>query len=243
MTIDRVGNYQEAVMTHRPTALITGASAGLGLALSRALAGRGWRVIGTARRGDRLDRVRAELGVAFIAVTGDVTDPAHRARLAEIAAGAGPLDLVVNNASRLGPSPQPRLADYPLDELEAVYRTNVVAPLAILQAVLPMLDLGGVVVDISSDAAVEPYPGWGGYGSAKAALDQLTAILAAEHPELAIYSFDPGDMRTEMHQAAFPGEDISDRPEPESVVPALLQLLDERPKNGRYTAADFAVAR
>ncbi|MGV9613075.1 SDR family NAD(P)-dependent oxidoreductase [Nocardia xishanensis] len=243
MTIDRVGNYQETVMTHRPTALITGASAGLGRALSRALAGRGWRVIGTARRADRLDRVRAELGAAFIAVTGDVTDPAHRARLAEVAAGAGPLDLVVNNASRLGPSPQPRLADYPLDELEAVYRTNVVAPLAILQAVLPMLDLGGVVVDISSDAAVEPYPGWGGYGSAKAALDQLTAILAAEHPELAIYSFDPGDMRTEMHQAAFPGEDISDRPEPDTVVPALLRLLDERPKNGRYTAADFAVAR
>ncbi|TQM31255.1 SDR family NAD(P)-dependent oxidoreductase [Nocardia bhagyanarayanae] len=230
-------------MTHRPTALVTGASAGLGRALSRVLAGRGWRVIGTARRGDRLDEVRAELGAAFVAVPGDVTDPAHRARLAEIAAGAAPIDLVVNNASRLGPSPQPRLADYPLDELEAVYRTNVIAPLAILQAVLPMLDLGGVVVDISSDAAVEPYPGWGGYGSAKAALDQLTAILAAEHPELAVYSFDPGDMRTEMHQAAFPGEDISDRPEPESVVPALLRLLDERPKNGRYTAADFAVVR
>ncbi|MEV0341320.1 SDR family oxidoreductase [Nocardia sp. NPDC050713] len=230
-------------MTHRPTALITGASAGLGRALARALTGRGWRVIGTARRGDRLDEVRAELGVAFVAVTGDVTDPAHRARLAEIADGAGPLDLVVNNASRLGPSPLPRLADYPLDELEAVYRTNVVAPLAVLQATLPLLGPGGVIVDISSDAAVEPYPGWGGYGSAKAALDQLTAILAAEHPELAVYSFDPGDMRTEMHQAAFPGEDISDRPEPESVVPALLRLLDERPRNGRYTAADFAVAR
>ncbi|MET8774688.1 SDR family oxidoreductase [Nocardia sp. NPDC004654] len=230
-------------MTHRPTALITGASAGLGRALARALTGRGWRVIGTARRGDRLDEVRAELGVAFVAVTGDVTDPAHRARLAEIADGAGPLDLVVNNASRLGPSPLPRLADYALDELEAVYRTNVVAPLAVLQATLPLLGPGGVIVDISSDAAVEPYPGWGGYGSAKAALDQLTAILAAEHPELAVYSFDPGDMRTEMHQAAFPGEDISDRPEPESVVPALLRLLDERPRNGRYTAADFAVAR
>lgn len=230
-------------MTHRPTALITGASAGLGRALARALTGRGWRVIGTARRGDRLDEVRAELGVAFVAVTGDVTDPAHRARLAEIADGAGPLDLVVNNASRLGPSPLPRLADYPLDELEAVYRTNVVAPLAVLQATLPLFGPGGVIVDISSDAAVEPYPGWGGYGSAKAALDQLTAILAAEHPELAVYSFDPGDMRTEMHQAAFPGEDISDRPEPESVVPALLRLLDERPRNGRYTAADFAVAR
>ncbi|MCP2317111.1 Short-chain dehydrogenase [Nocardia amikacinitolerans] len=230
-------------MTHRPTALITGASAGLGRALARALVERGWRVIGTARRGDRLDAVRAELGAAFVAVTGDVTDPAHRARLAEIADGAGPLDLVVNNASTLGPSPMPRLADFPLDELEAVYRTNVVAPLAVLQATLPLLGPDGVIVDISSDAAVEPYPGWGGYGPAKAALDQLTAILAAEHPELAVYSFDPGDMRTEMHQAAFPGEDISDRPEPESVVPALLRMLDERPKSGRYTAADFAVAR
>lgn len=230
-------------MTHRPTALITGASAGLGRALARALVERGWRVIGTARRADRLEEVRAELGAAFVAVTGDVTDPAHRARLAEIADGAGPLDLVVNNASTLGPSPMPRLADFPLDELEAVYRTNVVAPLAVLQATLPLLGPDGVIVDISSDAAVEPYPGWGGYGPAKAALDQLTAILAAEHPELAVYSFDPGDMRTEMHQAAFPGEDISDRPEPESVVPALLRMLDERPKSGRYTAADFAVAR
>ncbi|MCP2280809.1 Short-chain dehydrogenase [Nocardia amikacinitolerans] len=230
-------------MTHRPTALITGASAGLGRALARALVERGWRVIGTARRADRLEEVRAELGAAFVAVAGDVTDPAHRARLAEIAEGAGPLDLVVNNASTLGPSPMPRLADFPLDELEAVYRTNVVAPLAVLQAALPLLGPDGVIVDISSDAAVEPYPGWGGYGPAKAALDQLTAILAAEHPELAVYSFDPGDMRTEMHQAAFPGEDISDRPEPESVVPALLRMLDERPKSGRYTAADFAVAR
>ncbi|MCP2287330.1 SDR family NAD(P)-dependent oxidoreductase [Nocardia amikacinitolerans] len=230
-------------MTHRPTALITGASAGLGRALARALVERGWRVIGTARRGDRLDAVRAELGAAFVAVTGDVTDPRHRARLAEIADGAGPLDLVVNNASMLGPSPMPRLADFPLDELEAVYRTNVVAPLAVLQATLPLLGPDGVIVAISSDAAVEPYPGWGGYGSAKAALDQLTAILAAEHPELDVYSFDPGDMRTEMHQAAFPGQDISDRPEPEGVVPALLRLLDERPKSGRYTAADFAVAR
>ncbi|WP_454195945.1 SDR family NAD(P)-dependent oxidoreductase [Nocardia sp. Marseille-Q1738] len=227
----------------RPTALITGASAGFGSALARALIGQEWHVLGTARRADRLATVAAELGSAFVAVPGDVTDPAHRARLAETARGAGGLALVVNNASRLGPSPLPRLADYPLDELERVFRTNVVAPLAILQFALPLLSHGGIVVNISSDAAVEPYPEWGGYGSSKAALDQLTAILAAEHPELSIYAFDPGDMRTEMHQAAFPGVDISDRPEPETVVPALLRLLAEKPKSGRYAAADFTVGR
>ncbi|MFE7798131.1 SDR family NAD(P)-dependent oxidoreductase [Nocardia sp. NPDC057440] len=227
-------------MVHRPTALITGASAGFGLALTRSLVGRGWRVIGTARRADRLDGVRAELGDAVLAAPGDITDPAHRAELADIARRIGYLDLVVNNASRLGPSPMPRLADYPLDELELVYRTNVIAPLAVLQFALPLLGSAGVAIDISSDAGVEPYPDWGGYGSSKAALDQLTAILAAEHPDVSIYAFDPGDMRTEMHQAAFPGDDISDRPEPETVVPALLRLIEERPKNGRYTAADFA---
>lgn len=227
----------------RPTALITGASAGFGLALSRALVQRGWRVIGTARRAERLARVSEELGAAFIAIPGDVTDPAHRALLAETASGAGQLTLVVNNASRLGPSPLVRLADYPLDELELVYRTNVLGPLAVLQFALPLLTPGGTVVNISSDAAIEPYPEWGGYGSSKAALDQLTAILSAEHPELSIYAFDPGDMRTEMHQAAFPGDDISDRPEPDTVVPALLRLLAEKPKNARYAAADFAVGR
>ncbi|MEU2030213.1 SDR family NAD(P)-dependent oxidoreductase [Nocardia amamiensis] len=227
----------------RPTALITGASAGFGAALARALIGQGWQVLGTARHADRLATVAAELGPAFVAVPGDVTDPAHRARLADTARGTGGLALVVNNASRLGPSPLPRLVDYPLDELERVFRTNVVAPLAILQFALPLLSPGGIAVNISSDAAVEPYPEWGGYGSSKAALDQLTAILAAEHPELSIYAFDPGDMRTEMHQAAFPGVDISDRPEPETVVPALLRLVAEKPKSGRYAAADFTVGR
>ncbi|CAM4490958.1 SDR family oxidoreductase [Nocardia ninae] len=227
----------------RSTALVTGASAGFGLALTRALVERGWRVIGTARRTDRLARVSEELGAAFIAVPGDVTDPAHRSLLAETVSGPGELALVVNNASRLGPSPLGKLADYPLDELELVYRTNVLAPLAILQFALPLLTPGAGVVNISSDAAVEPYPAWGGYGSSKAALDQLTAILGAEHPELSVYAFDPGDMRTEMHQAAFPGDDISDRPEPGTVVPALLRLLAEKPKNGRYAAADFAVGR
>jgi NAD(P)-dependent dehydrogenase (short-subunit alcohol dehydrogenase family) len=150
---------------------------------------------------------------------------------------AGPLRLLVNNASRLGPSPQPRLTDYPADDLHAVYDTNVFAPLQLIQSALPALTAGrGAIVNISSDAAVEPYEGWGGYGSSKAALDHLSAILAAEHPALGVYAFDPGDMRTDMHQAAFPGEDISDRPEPESVVPALLRLLDTRPASGRYRA-------
>ncbi|MGQ4596698.1 SDR family NAD(P)-dependent oxidoreductase [Nocardia sp. R6R-6] len=225
------------------TALITGASAGFGSALARALIGQGWQVLGTARRADRLAAVAAELGPAFVAIPGDVTDPAHRARLADTARGAGELGLVVNNASRLGPSPLARLADYPIDEFEQVLGTNVVAPLAILQFTLPLLGPGGTVVNISSDAAVEPYPEWGGYGSSKAALDQLTAVLGAERPELSIYAFDPGDMRTEMHQAAFPGVDISDRPQPETVVPALLRLLAEKPKSGRYTAADFTVGR
>ncbi|QIS05361.1 SDR family NAD(P)-dependent oxidoreductase [Nocardia brasiliensis] len=225
------------------TALITGASAGFGRALARALVHGGWRVIGTGRDAARLAAVSTELGAAFVAVPGDVTDPAHRAELAEGIGGAGELALVVNNASRLGPSPLVRLADYPLAELELVYRTNVIAPLAVLQFAVPLLAADGVVVDISSDAAIEPYPEWGGYGSSKAALDQLTAILGAEHPELSVYAFDPGDMRTGMHQAAFPGVDISDRPEPEVVVPALLRLLGEKPKSGRYVAADFAVGR
>ncbi|MFQ6394971.1 SDR family NAD(P)-dependent oxidoreductase [Nocardia sp. KC 131] len=228
-------------MVHRPTALITGASAGFGLALARSLVGRGWQVIGTARRADRLERVRAELGDALLAVPGDVTEPGYRAELADTARRVGDLEVVVNNASRLGPSPMPRLADYALDELESVYRTNVFAPLAIAQFTLPLLRAGGgVLVNISSDAGVEPYPDWGGYGSSKAALDQLTAILAAENPQVSIYAFDPGDMRTEMHQAAFPGTDISGIPLPETVVPTLLRLIEERPKNGRYTAADFA---
>jgi NAD(P)-dependent dehydrogenase (short-subunit alcohol dehydrogenase family) len=227
----------------RPTALVTGASAGFGAALARSLIEQGWRVLGTARRADRLTRVAAELGSEFRAIPGDVTDPADRARLADAARAAGELGLVVNNASRLGPSPLPRLADYPLEEFERVLRTNVLSPLAILQFTLPLLRAGGAVVNISSDAASEPYPEWGGYGSSKAALDQLTAILAAEHPDLSIYAFDPGDMRTEMHQAAFPGVDISDRPEPTTVVPALLRLLAEKPRSGRYAAADFVAGR
>ena len=224
-----------------PIALITGASRGLGRAAAHALARRGWSLIVDARRAaDLADAMRGLADVA--AVPGDVTDPGHRADLAAAVGRAGGLDVLVNNASRLGPSPQPMLRDYPLDELARVYESNVVAPLALIQLLTaPLAAAGGTIVNVSSDAAVEAYPGWGGYGSSKAALDQLTAVLAAEEPSLRCYAFDPGDMRTDMHQQAFPGEDISDRPEPETVVPALLRLIDERPPSGRYRASDLAV--
>jgi NAD(P)-dependent dehydrogenase (short-subunit alcohol dehydrogenase family) len=221
-------------------AIVTGGSRGFGRAIAAALLDRGWTVVTDSRRAHDLAATAAELdSPRLITIPGDVTDASHRTALAAAALDAGPLRLLVNNASRLGPSPQPRLADYPAADLRAVYDTNVVAPLALIQAALPALTAGrGVIVNISSDAAVEPYEGWGGYGSSKAALDHLTAIMAAENPDLGVYAFDPGDMRTEMHQAAFPGEDISDRPEPESVVPALLRLLDTRPASARYRAHD-----
>jgi NAD(P)-dependent dehydrogenase (short-subunit alcohol dehydrogenase family) len=223
-----------------PIALITGASRGLGRAIAHALAGRGWTLIADARRADDLTAALAGLA-GVTALPGDVTDPGHRARLAAAVAGHGRLDLLVNNASRLGPSPQPHLRDYPLDELARVYDTDVIAPLALIQLLAgPLTAASGTIVNISSDAAVEAYPGWGGYGSAKAALDQLTSVLAAEEQPLRCYAFDPGDMRTDMHQQAFPGEDISDRPEPETVVPALLRLLAGRPPSGRYRAGDLA---
>jgi NAD(P)-dependent dehydrogenase (short-subunit alcohol dehydrogenase family) len=226
--------------TSQPTALITGASKGLGRALARGLADRGWQLILDARNFSALSAVAADLPSA-LAVGGDVGDEAHRADLATAVERVGRLDLLVNNASDLGPSPLPALAVYPLDVLRRVYETDVVAPLALTQLLLPHLRRSaGAILNITSDAAVEAYPGWGGYGSAKAALDQLSAVLGAEESEVHVYAVDPGDMRTDMHQAAFPGEDISDRPEPERVVPALLRLLDERPPSGRYRAAEWA---
>jgi NAD(P)-dependent dehydrogenase (short-subunit alcohol dehydrogenase family) len=219
-----------------PTALVTGASAGLGRALAAALVSRKWTVIGDGRDAAALGSAAHEIG--FTAVPGDVTDPAHRAALADACPS---LDLLVNNASSLGVSPLPSLGSYPLPELENVYRVNVFAPLALTQLLLPALSRGAII-NVSSDAAVEAYEGWGGYGSAKAALDQVTAVLGAEHPDLAVYAVDPGDLRTAMHQRAFPGEDISDRPLPSSVVPAFLRLLDERPPSGRYRAADLLVS-
>ena len=218
-----------------PVALITGASKGLGRALARALGVRGWTLVLDARGAAALEAVARELPDA-IAIPGDVTNPRHRGALAAAVQQRGGLSLLVNNASYLGPSPMPSLAEYPLDELSWVYEVDVIAPLALIQHTLPLFTEHAAVLNISSDAAVEPYEGWGGYGSAKAALDHLSAILAAEHPELSVYAVDPGDMRTEMHQAAFPTEDISDRPEPETVVPGLLRLIDERPPSGRYRA-------
>jgi NAD(P)-dependent dehydrogenase (short-subunit alcohol dehydrogenase family) len=220
------------------TALITGASRGLGLALARALSVRGWTLVLDARGAAALEAVRQELGrsTRVVAVAGDVSDPAHRHELAEAARGVGGLDAVVNNAGILGASPQPRLLDYPLEALEAVYHINVVAPLGILHAVRGALRPGARVLNITSDAAVEAYPGWGGYGSSKAALEQLSHVLAEEEPDLRVYWVDPGDMRTQMHQEAFPGEDISDRPLPESSVPGLIELLEGSYPSGRYQA-------
>jgi NAD(P)-dependent dehydrogenase (short-subunit alcohol dehydrogenase family) len=223
-------------------ALITGASRGLGAALATELAGRGWNLIVDARNGEALAAAAKEWGGEVVAIPGDVADKDHREELAHAVHHFGRLDLLVNNASLLGPSPQPTLDRYPLDVLEDVFRVNVVAPLALTQLVLPELkSAGGIVVNVTSDASVEPYEGWGGYGSSKAALDQLTAIFAAEQPSVSVYAFDPGDMRTQMHQEAYPGEDISDRPEPQSVVPAFLRLIEDRPSSGRYRASDFAV--
>jgi NAD(P)-dependent dehydrogenase (short-subunit alcohol dehydrogenase family) len=219
-----------------PTAIVTGASRGLGLALARALAERRWRLVIDAREAGTLSEVATELALStdVAALAGDVSDPEHRASL--IAAAGNRIDLLVNNASVLGPSPQPALADYPLDALEHVYRVNVLAPLALVQLALPLLGPTARIVNLSSDAAVEPYEGWGGYGSAKAALDHLTAILAVEHHDLRVYAVDPGDMNTRMHQEAFPGEDISDRPPPETSVPGLLALIEGDLPSGRYQA-------
>ena len=224
-------------------AIITGASMGFGRAFAEELASDDWDLVIDARHQEPLEGAAAALrkhGGTVVAVVGDVTDPEHRRALIEAATSLGSLRLLVNNASTLGASPLPRLADHPLDTLTDVYATNVVAPLALVQLALPALtETGGTVVDITSDAAVEGYEGWGGYGSSKAALDQLGKVLAAEHPDLRVYSFDPGDMRTQMHQDAFPGEDISDRPEPEGVAPVLRRLVEDSPPSGRYRAADL----
>jgi NAD(P)-dependent dehydrogenase (short-subunit alcohol dehydrogenase family) len=226
-----------------PIALVTGASRGLGRALATALSARGWRLVVDARDADRLAATTAALPRPDLvtALAGDVADPGHRAALS--AAVGDRLDLLVNNASDLGPSPLPLLADLRPEAFTRVLAVNTVAPLALTQLVLPALTrAGGRVLDVSSDAAVEAYPGWGGYGASKAALDQLTAVLAVEHPALRFYAVDPGDMATDMHQAAFPGEDVSDRPAPETVVPALLRLVDGDLPSGRYRATELVPA-
>jgi NAD(P)-dependent dehydrogenase (short-subunit alcohol dehydrogenase family) len=226
------------------TAIITGGSQGLGLALARSLVGDGWHVVVDARTASDLERAQAELALvgSVRAVAGDVTDPEHRRALVDAAVGlGGGIDLLVHNASHLGPSPQPRLADYPLADLARVYDVNVVAPLALTQVALRALRPGARILAVTSDAAVEAYEGWGGYGSSKAALEHLFAILAAEHPDLRVHRVDPGDMNTRMHQEAFPGEDISDRPPPEDSVPGIRALIDSDLPSGRYSAKRIGV--
>jgi len=225
------------------TAIVTGASRGLGLALARGLAEDGWALIIDARGEEALKTARAELAelTKVTAIVGNVMDPEHRRALAGAAREARGIDALVNNASVLGPSPQPDLLDYPLGLLEQVYRTNVFAPLALIQAVRHDLKPDARIVNVTSDAAVEPYEGWGGYGSSKAALEQLSNILAAENPQWRVYWVDPGDMRTRMHQEAFPGEDISDRPLPEESVPGLVHLLTGDLSSGRFAARDLAL--
>ena len=233
--------------TQTKTALITGASRGLGLALATALAQDGWQLIINARGEAALQKAHHQLEqwTTVTAVTGDISQKAHRQALAVAARAAGGLDLVINNAGILGPSPQPALLDYPLDVLEDVFRVNVIAQLGVLQAVRESLKPNGRILNISSDAAVEAYEGWGGYGASKAAFEQISAVLAAElaaqRPDLRVYWVDPGDMRTQMHQAAFPGEDISDRPLPEASLPGLLKLINGEWANGRYQAQNFPV--
>lgn len=223
------------------TALITGASRGLGLALARELAQQNWRLIINARGADALEHAREELAkwTEVIAIAGDVTDPEHRKALARAAIEIGGLDAVINNAGILGPSPQPELLNYPLDILADVYRANALAPLGVLQALQHTLKSDARVINITSDAAREPYPGWGGYGSSKAALEQLSHVLAAERPDWRIYWVDPGDMRTQMHREAFPFEDISDRPLPETSVPGFIELLKNNYPSDRYAARDL----
>jgi NAD(P)-dependent dehydrogenase (short-subunit alcohol dehydrogenase family) len=225
-----------------PTALITGASRGLGRALSRALIRDDWKLVIDARGGADLEAVARELGQLgdVTALPGDVSDPEHRRALVEAAGGR--IDLLVNNASTLGPSPQPPLALYPPAELQRVFRINVLAPVALIQLALPHIPEGGTIINVTSDAAVEPYEGWGGYGSAKAALEQISAVLGAENPDLHVYAVDPGDMNTQMHQEAFPGEDISDRPPPEESVPGFIALIEGEQPSGRYRVYDLLQA-
>jgi NAD(P)-dependent dehydrogenase (short-subunit alcohol dehydrogenase family) len=228
-----------------PAALITGASRGFGRAIAEALVREGWDVVIDARDAGALDAAATALRAAspsskIVAIAGDVTDADHRSALADAVTKLGRLDLLLNNASSLGVSPLVPLTEFPIAVMPDVFRTNIGAPLLVLQAVLPQLRASaGVIVNISSDAAVEAYEGWGLYGASKAALDQMTRVLAVENPDLRFYAFDPGDMRTQMHQDAYPGEDISDRPLPESVAPALLRLLAAKPASGRYTAAQY----
>jgi NAD(P)-dependent dehydrogenase (short-subunit alcohol dehydrogenase family) len=231
-----------------PVAIITGASRGLGEALTAALLDAGWSVVVDARSTAELSSaesgLRDRLGATnqLVAIPGDVTDPAHRKHLVHAAGELGGLDLLVNNASTLGPTPLPALDELPIEGLRETLEANLVAPLALVQDAAGLLEQSQRprIVNVTSDASVEAYPGWGGYGMSKAALDHMSAVLAAEHPDWTVWAVDPGDMRTRMHQEAFPGEDISDRPEPGSVVPAFLALLESARPSGRVRASELA---
>lgn len=229
--------------TNQKTALITGASRGLGFAIAQSLAGKGWNLIINGRNPQTLIDAHKKLvqNTNVEAISGDIVDEIHLWQFPERIVKFGALDLVVNNASTLGVSPQPHLLNFPIEKIHTVFHTNVIAPLSLLQKVQSYMKPGAMVINISSDAAVEAYEGWGGYGASKAALDHLTAILGKENPEWKVYAFDPGDMRTQMHQEAFPGEDISDRPSPEEVaLPGILSLIENNPPSGRYTASSIA---
>jgi NAD(P)-dependent dehydrogenase (short-subunit alcohol dehydrogenase family) len=231
-----------ANMTNNKNAMITGASRGLGLALAQGLAAEGWSLVIDARDAEALRYAALCLpaGSAVTAIPGDITDPGHRAALRRAADELGGPDLLINNAGTLGASPLPAIADYPVAELRAAFEVNVLAPIALTQLLLPGLRRrGGAVLNITSDAAVEAYAGWGGYGAAKAALEQASNVLAAEESVVRVWWVDPGDLRTRMHQQAFPGEDISDRPLPDAVLPAFKRLITERLPSGRYRAADL----
>lgn len=242
-TMPCMTSFRQSPVPPSPVALVTGASRGLGHALTAELVRRGWHVVVDARDADRLDRSVAALPepAAVTAIAGDVVDDDHRRALAQAVHDRGGLDLLVSNASVIGPSPLPLLADHPLPDLLEVFEVNALAPIALLQLVLPALrSRHGRVVHISSDAAVEPYACWGGYGAAKAALDHASAVLAVENPDLRIYAFDPGDMNTALRQLAAPGEDLSALPDPARVVPALLRLVQEDLPSGRYQATELA---
>lgn len=228
------------------TAIITGASMGFGKAVAMELARQDWNLVVDGRSRDSLEAAERSLSLGegeVRAILGDVVDEAHRIELLAAAVDLGDFRLLINNASTLGPSPLPPLAVYPIADLRRVIDVNLLAPLSLIQIALPHLrGLSGTVVNITSDAAVEPYEGWGGYGMSKAALEQASNVLASEETDVTVYWFDPGDMKTRMHQEAFPGEDISDRPDPESRVPALVDLLGSDLQSGRYTA-EFLLAR
>lgn len=230
-------------------AIVTGASKGLGRSLAKALAIEGWSLVIDARGIPDLEaasdeiRVRAIDGASVVAIAGDIASESHRCELVAAARRLGGLDLLVNNASTLGVSPLPQLAGYPLDALRKVLEVDLVSPVALFADCARMLrhSPDPRLLNITSDASVEHYEGWGGYGLAKAALDHATGTIASENSFIRAWAVDPGDLRTEMHQLAFPGEDISDRPPPDSVVPHLMSLINGELTSGRYRASEIPI--